>query len=379
MKNILSILGAVLITATFWAQSPEKMSYQAVIRDASQNIIVNQSVGIQISVLQGGASGFPVYVETQTPTTNTNGLITLEIGAGNVSLGTFSEIGWLEGPYFIKTETDLEGGSNYTITGVSQLLSVPFALHAKTAESVDNDKVDDADADPINEMNTGVVLNGTDLEVTDGNGTIITDLSSLQDDADNDPTNEIELPETANEGDLLEYNGSDWVAKTPSTTVEKEIILTPRDFNTTSSILFPPGYYITSYVFGNGGSTNESHLDISIPLPSDWDGSPMTLKGYYSGEKADGTFKMMIGSSYIGLGDNSIMSPASTLSLTVDAPTTFYGFSKTLYMGNYNEGDVILRLQISRYDYEYEGLSNPDTNTGLMYLHGVKVIYNAKI
>ena len=138
MKNILSILGAVLITATFWAQSPEKMSYQAVIRDASQNIIVNQSVGMQISVLQGGASGFPVYVETQTPTTNTNGLITLEIGAGNVSLGTFSEIGWLEGPYFIKTETDPEGGSNYTITGVSQLLSVPFALHAKTAETVEN-------------------------------------------------------------------------------------------------------------------------------------------------------------------------------------------------------------------------------------------------
>ena len=79
--------------------------------------------------------------------------------------------------------------------GTSQLMSVPYALYAKTAENATNDAVDDADADPTNEMNTGVVLNGTDLEVTDGNGTIVTDLSSLQDgvtDADADPNNEIQ-------------------------------------------------------------------------------------------------------------------------------------------------------------------------------------------
>jgi hypothetical protein len=72
---------------------------------------------------------------------------------------------------------------------------VPYALHANTAENVTNDAVNDADSDSTNEMNTGVVLNGTDLEVTDGNGTIVTDLSSLQDgvtDADADSVNEIQ-------------------------------------------------------------------------------------------------------------------------------------------------------------------------------------------
>ncbi len=118
------------------AQSPEKLSYQAVVRDASDNLVTNQSVGMQISILQGSAGGTAVYVETQTPTTNTNGLVTIEIGSGTVVTGDFTTIDWTNGPYFIKTETDLAGGANYTITGTSQLLSVPYALHAKTAGSV---------------------------------------------------------------------------------------------------------------------------------------------------------------------------------------------------------------------------------------------------
>ncbi|MCC6383714.1 MAG: DUF1566 domain-containing protein, partial [Bacteroidia bacterium] len=111
-------------------------SYQAVIRNASNNLVVNQSVGMQISILQGSASGTAVYVETQTPSSNANGLVSIEIGAGNVVSGSFTAINWANGPYFIKTETDPAGGTTYSITGTSQLLSVPYALHAKTAESV---------------------------------------------------------------------------------------------------------------------------------------------------------------------------------------------------------------------------------------------------
>ncbi|MCK4663320.1 MAG: hypothetical protein KAT68_10670, partial [Bacteroidales bacterium] len=135
MKQIFTILVAVLVTATLWAQSPEKMSYQAVVRDASDNLITNTYVGMQISILQGSADGTAVYVETQTPTTNANGLITIEIGEGTTT-DDFSVINWANGPYFIKTETDPAVGINYTITGTSQLLSVPYALHAKTAENV---------------------------------------------------------------------------------------------------------------------------------------------------------------------------------------------------------------------------------------------------
>jgi len=136
MKRILTILVAVLITASVFAQAPQKMSYQAVIRDASDQLITNQNIGMQISILQGSVTGTPVYVERQFPTTNTNGLVTIEIGSGTIVSGNFSTIDWTNGPYFIKTETDLNGGANYTITGTSQLLSVPYAFHAATADSV---------------------------------------------------------------------------------------------------------------------------------------------------------------------------------------------------------------------------------------------------
>ncbi len=136
MKKVLTILATVLLTATVWAQAPEKMSYQAIVRNAGDNLVTNTNVGMQISILQGSATGTAVYVETQTPTTNANGLVTIEIGTGTVVSGNFATIDWANDSYFIKTETDINGGSNYTITGTSQLLSVPYALHAKTAESI---------------------------------------------------------------------------------------------------------------------------------------------------------------------------------------------------------------------------------------------------
>jgi hypothetical protein len=136
MKKLFTFMVAVFLTATLWAQSPEKMSYQAVIRNSSEALVTNTTVGMQISILQGSASGTAVYVETQSPTTNANGLISIKIGDGTVQSGDFTNIEWANGPYFIKTETDPAGGTDYTITGTSQLLSVPYALHAKTAESV---------------------------------------------------------------------------------------------------------------------------------------------------------------------------------------------------------------------------------------------------
>jgi hypothetical protein len=121
------------------------MSYQAVLRDSGDNLVSGQVVGMQISILQTTSSGTAVYVETQTPNTNVNGLVTLEIGTGSVVSGDFTAIDWSSDTYFVKTETDPTGGNSYTITGTSQLLSVPYALHAKTAENVINDEVDDAD------------------------------------------------------------------------------------------------------------------------------------------------------------------------------------------------------------------------------------------
>jgi len=132
MKKLYTFLVAGLLAATTFAQTPEKMSYQAVVRDSGDALVTNLAVGMQISILQTTATGTAVYIETQTPTTNINGLVTLEIGTGSVVSGDFTTIDWSTGLYFIKTETDPTGGSSYTITGTSQLLSVPYALHAKT-------------------------------------------------------------------------------------------------------------------------------------------------------------------------------------------------------------------------------------------------------
>ncbi|PCI93222.1 MAG: hypothetical protein COB15_16750 [Flavobacteriales bacterium] len=136
MKKLYTLLTAVILTATAFAQAPEKMSYQAVVRDASDALVATQAVGMQISILQTTATGTAVYVETQTPTTNINGLVSIEIGSGTAVSGTFNTIDWSAGPYFIKTETDPTGGTTYTITGTSQLMSVPYALHSKTADSI---------------------------------------------------------------------------------------------------------------------------------------------------------------------------------------------------------------------------------------------------
>lgn len=139
MKKIIAICAVLVMTASVFAQAPNKMSYQAIVRDGNNNLVSSASVGMQISILQNSASGTAVYVERQTPTPNANGLVSLEIGTGTVVSGDFTTIDWANGPYFIKSETDPTGGTNYTITGTSQLLSVPYALYAKTSGQSDND------------------------------------------------------------------------------------------------------------------------------------------------------------------------------------------------------------------------------------------------
>jgi hypothetical protein len=133
MRKLFTFLSALLLTASVFAQSPEKMSYQAVVRNSSDALVTNTQIGMEINIRQGTVSGTVVYTETQTPTTNANGLVSIEIGGGT----GFNAIDWSAGPYFIETKTDPTGGTNYTITGTSQLLSVPYALHAKTAETIE--------------------------------------------------------------------------------------------------------------------------------------------------------------------------------------------------------------------------------------------------
>ena len=151
MKKGLTSLLLIFCAAYGFSQVPQKMSYQCVVRNHSGGLVANQGIGMRISILQGSPSGNPVYQETFSPNpqTNANGLVTVEIGGGQPLSGTFSDIDWSTGNYFLKTETDPTGGNNYTISGTSQLLSVPYAFHAKTADNGFSGNYNDLSNKPV--------------------------------------------------------------------------------------------------------------------------------------------------------------------------------------------------------------------------------------
>ena len=190
MKKLFTILAIMLFALNINAQIPQKMTYQAVVRDASDKLIVNRTIGVKISILKGTTV---VYSEVYNPnpSTNQNGLLTLEIGGGTPVLGDFNSINWADGPYFIKTEIDPHGGTSYSIKGQTQLLSVPYAFYAKTSGPVSendpvfraspaknitdaditnwNNKLDsEVDGSVTNELQT-LSINGNQLSISDGN------------------------------------------------------------------------------------------------------------------------------------------------------------------------------------------------------------------
>ena len=158
MKKLFTILTVVLLTIISYSQAPQKLSYQAVIRNNSGQLVTSHAVGIRATILQGSPSGSVVYQETFNSLTNGNGLVSIEIGGGTLVSGNFSTINWASGSYYLRTETDPSGGTSYTISGTSQLISVPYALHAKNAASyTETDPV--FGAAPAKAITSGLITN----------------------------------------------------------------------------------------------------------------------------------------------------------------------------------------------------------------------------
>jgi len=133
MKKLIgSLVVIVAFVCTSFGQAPEGFKYQAVVRDAGNTILNNQAVGIRMTIQQGSIGGTAVYAETFTATTNAYGLVNLEIGTGTTS-DDFTTIDWANGSYYMETAIDITGGTNYVVMGTSQLMSVPYALYAKTS------------------------------------------------------------------------------------------------------------------------------------------------------------------------------------------------------------------------------------------------------
>ncbi|MCD4679710.1 MAG: tail fiber domain-containing protein [Bacteroidales bacterium] len=134
MKKLTLSFVIILTTIALIAQSPQAFNYQAVVRDTNGAIVTNHTISLKIDILKDSISGAVAYSETHQATTNNFGLVNLTIGSGVILSGDFTAIDWSASKHFISTEVDINGGASYILSGVSQLLSVPYALHSLTSE-----------------------------------------------------------------------------------------------------------------------------------------------------------------------------------------------------------------------------------------------------
>jgi len=166
MKHLSLIVAGLLMGITAMAQSPSKFNYQAVARDAAGVVVSDGTVGVKVTILSGSATGTEVYSETHSATTNVYGMLNFQIGAGTGATGDISTIDWGSDAHFIKVEMDPAGGSSYTVSNTSELISVPYAEYANSALHVD-----DADADSTNEVQS-IMLTGDSLVLSIDGGTV---------------------------------------------------------------------------------------------------------------------------------------------------------------------------------------------------------------
>lgn len=130
MKRVLLLLSFLLFNFIVYCQAPRAFNYQAVVRDASGEILRNHEIALKVLLLEGASDGKSVYSEWHRLVTNNYGLINLEVGKGDYPSSSFKDINWGSGNYFIKLEIDVKGGTDFVAMGASQLLSVPYALYA---------------------------------------------------------------------------------------------------------------------------------------------------------------------------------------------------------------------------------------------------------
>ncbi len=229
--NLFFFLICAFFTQSILAQAPQGFSYQAVARDITDKIIKDEFISMRFWIIADNTNGAPVYREThQGVYTGINGVITRIIGSGTADVGNFNNIDWGSKNYFIRVDMDVNGGTNFTQMGTSQLMSVPYAMFAMKAGSGGSGGADNwgtqkvvsnqtligdgtaanplrVNASEVNTDNQTLTVNGNQLSISNGNtvaiptGTTYTpgtgininnNVISNTGDNDNNPTNEIQ-------------------------------------------------------------------------------------------------------------------------------------------------------------------------------------------
>lgn len=199
MKKFTFLLSIILLGLATFAQTPQAIKYQAVARNLNGDPVINQEISVKISILAASTSGTVVYSGLHEVATNSSGLFSLEIGnPTQVLSGTFEDIAWGDSYYFLQLEMDETGGSDFQLMGISQLISVPYALYSENTAHPE-----DADADPQNELQTLSKV-GQIVTLSDGGGSFTDEV----DDADANPANELQtLSQNGNEVSLSQGGG----------------------------------------------------------------------------------------------------------------------------------------------------------------------------
>ncbi len=366
MKKLITFFAVILIAEFSWGQVPETMSYQAVIRDNSGAIMTNHNVGIQLSILQGAFDGTAVYVERQFPTTNENGLITIEIGsdAATVVSGTFADIDWPGGPFFIKTEVDVNGGSNYTIESTSQLLSVPYAFHANTA---DNLTYEITESDPVYTESPAANITSddvTNLENLSGVNTGDQDLSGFVTE-ETDPVFNSSAAAEISEDDIENWN-------------KKSISLNIFSAYLKNDAWLNAGYGITSGIYMP--KHNSSSFAFNFTLPKDYTSGSTIYLRIIGGASTTGN--VCLRPNFISItrpGYGYIQGTGASTGLEIESTINFPTASEPVEVMGYITSPV-LRVALQAGDVISFGFYRrvtdiTDTNSGTFVVHGIEVLY----
>ncbi|MCB0738274.1 MAG: hypothetical protein KDC92_12225, partial [Bacteroidetes bacterium] len=204
MKKIFTLILALCLFIPAMAQSPNGFSYQAMARDNTGKELKNTKVSLRISLIQSSPTGTILYQETHSVTSNEFGLLNLTIGAGSVVTGQFSAIDWSDGTKYVKVELDASGGTSYQLMGTTQLLSVPFALHANsTDQEYSLEDLQNVSTTGANDKDV-LQFNGTSWQPGTVSSSSIGKLADLSDVSTT----------SAKSDDILKYNGSTWAPAT---------------------------------------------------------------------------------------------------------------------------------------------------------------------
>lgn len=136
MKKNSILLFLVLTVFSLLGQSPAGFNYQTIIRDGNGQAVANAVIVLKMSIRAGAVDGEVVYAETHDVISNSMGLVNLKLGMGNALTGEFPEISWGTSKHFLETAVDLDGAGEFQVMGVTQFMSVPYALFSGVAAGV---------------------------------------------------------------------------------------------------------------------------------------------------------------------------------------------------------------------------------------------------